>query len=122
MKLVPYIFYYGRCEEALEFYKSVLGGNYEAMRNSDSPMADKIPAEFKNKIMHSAFTSGDLTFLASDGMGQKTIDPEEGERIFNGLAAGGKVKMPFTEAFWGGHLGALDDRFGVEWMVSRMQR
>lgn len=133
MKLVPYVFFYGRCEEALAFYKSVLGGDFEFMRVADSPMADKIPPDFKNKVMHGSFTSGEVTFMASDGMSAKAIDPEagnitlcieadshaEGERIFTALSAGGgKVKMAFEDAFWGGRFGALDDRFGIEWFVS----
>ncbi len=132
MKLVPYVFFYGRCEEALEFYKGILGGDFEFMRNGDSPMADKVPPEDKNKVMHASFTSGDLTFMAADGRSTKAIDPEAGnitlcieadnhaagERIFKALAAGGKMKMPFEDAFWGGRFGALDDRFGIEWFVS----
>lgn len=132
MKISPYIFFYGRCEEALTFYKSILGGDYELTKNDEGPMADQIPADFKGKVMHSTFTSGDLTFMASDGMGGKSIDPEagnitlcieadnraDGERIFKSLSSGGKVKMPYEEAFWGGRFGALDDRFGIEWYVT----
>ncbi|MDQ2866710.1 MAG: VOC family protein [Candidatus Eremiobacteraeota bacterium] len=131
MELAPYIFYYGRCEEALEFYKSVLGGKYEVMRNADSPMADEVSADFKNKIMHASFTADGISFMASDGREAKSIDPEagnislslafkdraEGERLFNVLAEGGKVKMSLGDAFWGGQFGILDDRFGIEWMV-----
>jgi PhnB protein len=132
MKLVPYVFFYGCCEEALTFYKSVLGGDFEMMRNGDSPMADKVPPESKNNVMHGSFTSGDLTFMAADGMGTKAINPEEGnitlcieadshaegERIFKALSAGGKVNMPFEDAFWGGRFGGLNDRFGIEWFVT----
>jgi PhnB protein len=132
MKISPYIFFYGRCEEALTFYKSILGGDYELTKNDEGPMADQIPADFKGKVMHSTFTSGDLTFMASDGMGGKSIDPEagnitlcieadnraDGERIFKSLSSGGKVKMPYEQAFWGGRFGALDDRFGIEWYVT----
>lgn len=132
MKVSPYVFFYGRCEEALKYYKGILGGDFEMMRNADSPMADKVPAEFQSKVMHASFTSGDLTFMAADGMAEKAIDPDvgnitlcletndlaEGERIFKALSAGGKVKMPFEDAFWGGRFGALDDRFGIEWFVA----
>jgi PhnB protein len=132
MKIALYIFFYGRCEEALEFYKSALGGDYELFRNDAGPMADMIPPDFKGKVMHATFTCGDLTFMASDGQGSKTIDPEagnitlsletndkaEGDRIFKALSQGGNVKMPLQEAFWGGRFGMFDDRFGNEWMVS----
>lgn len=131
LQLAPYIFFGGRCEEALEFYKTVLGGTYEVMRNSDSPMGAEAAENWKHKIMHSSFTAPGLKFMASDGRGPQVIDPEagnitlaltaptaeQGKRIFDALADGGKVKMPFDAAFWGGTFGMLDDRFGIEWMV-----
>ncbi|TAM75746.1 VOC family protein [bacterium] len=132
MQLQPYIFFYGRCEEALEFYKSVLGGSFEMMRHGDSPMADQVSPEFRNKVMHASFKAGDAAFMASDGASAKSIDPEagnisvsltatdrvEGERVFNALSQGGNVKVPFDDAFWGGKFGMLDDRFGIEWMIT----
>ena len=132
MQLQPYVFYYGRCEEALEFYKSVLGGSFEVMRHGDSPMADQVSNDFRNKVMHAAFKAGDVAFMASDGASAKPIDPEagnislsltaadrvEGERVFKALSQGGNVKVPFDDAFWGGKFGLLDDRFGIEWMIT----
>lgn len=132
VQLAPYIFFYGRCEEALDFYKNVFGGSYEAMRMGDSPMADQIPPEARNKIMHASFTAPGLTFMASDGDLTKAIDSEagnislalsytdaaEGERVFKALSAGGKVKQPLDAAFWGGKFGNFDDRFGIEWMIT----
>ena len=131
LALAPYIFFYGRCEEALEFYKKVFGGSYEMMRNGDSPMANEMPKEDANKVMHASFTAPGVKFFASDGRERKAIDSEagnvslaitasdsaEGERIFNALSEGGKIKMPFGDAFWGGKFGMLDDRFGNEWMI-----
>jgi uncharacterized glyoxalase superfamily protein PhnB len=120
MELAPYIFFYGRCEEALEFYKSALGGNYEvAMREG-------------NKIKYAAFTGCGISFKASDGAGTHEIDPDEGNvtlalnalnparaaEVFNALSDGGKVLMPFGDAEWGGKFGALHDRFGNEWFVT----
>lgn len=132
MQLEPYIFFYGRCEEALEFYKNAIGGTYEAGRFSDSPMADQVPAEMRNKIMHATFKGEGFIFMASDANEIKNVDPEEGnvslslgvkdaaegQRVFDALAQGGKVKYPFADAFWGGKHGVLTDRFGVEWMVT----
>jgi PhnB protein len=132
MQLEPYIFYYGRCEEALEFYKSAIGGTYDVNRFEGSPMADQVPANLRNKIMHATFKGDGFSFMASDGDLSKTIDPEAGnitlslgiddaaaaQRAFNALADGGSVKMPFADAFWGGKFGVLVDRFGVEWMVT----
>lgn len=131
-QLAPYIFFYGRTEEALEFYKSIFGGTYEIMRGAETPMADKIPPEFRDKVMHSSFQAPGLNFMASDGNEAKTVDPDagnislalsakdraEGERTFNALSQGGKVSMPLDDAFWGGRFGVLQDRFGIEWMIS----
>lgn len=130
--LVPYIFFYGRCAEALEFYKGVFGGSYEAMRVSDSPMASEMPPEAANSIMHASFTAGGVAFMASDGGSVKPVDTEAGnvsmalafddaatgERAFAALAAGGKVQRPIENAFWGGRFGMLTDKFGTEWMCT----
>jgi PhnB protein len=132
MQLEPYIFFYGRCEEALEFYKSAIGGTFELNRFEGSPMAEQIPADQRNKIMHATFKGDGFSFMASDGDLSKTLNPDEGnvslclamedagqaERIFNALAQGGKVTMPFAPAFWGGKFGTVVDKFGTEWMVT----
>jgi PhnB protein len=137
-QLAPYIFFYGRCEEALAFYATAFGGQYEVLRLGDSPMREGVPPEVHAKVMHASFTAPGLTFMASDGMcpsgeGQtKSIDPEagnislalsassrtEGERLFRALADGGNVKMPLGDAFWGGTFGLVNDRFGNEWMIT----
>ena len=135
LQLQPYIFFYGRCEEALEFYKRVFGGTYEAMRVKDTPMADKMPAEARDKIMHASFKSPSISFLASDGRDSKVIDPDAGnislalsttnapeaERIFKALSDGGKITMPLDDAFWGGRFGTVNDRFGNEWLVTILE-
>lgn len=132
MQLEPYIFFYGRCEEALEFYKSAIGGTYELNRFEGSPMADQLAPDLRNKIMHATFKGDGFTFMASDGDLSKKLDPDAGnvslslgipdqaqaERAFNALSQGGKVTQPFGDAFWGGKFGVLVDRFGTEWMVS----
>ncbi len=132
MELVPYVFFYGRCQEALDFYKSVFGGSYEAMRISDSPMKDQFPPEAANNIMHASFTAPNVKFFASDGREVKTVDPDAGnislalnevdgadaERIVNALADGGKLVMPLEPAFWGGRFAMVVDRFGNEWMIT----
>jgi PhnB protein len=132
MKLQPYVFFYGRCAEALEFYKSALGGSYEASFVRDSPAREHFPPGSDDLVMHASFVAGDVQFLASDGRERKTIDPDagnislcvaaedraEGDRVFNALAGGGKVSQPLEDAFWGGRFGMLVDRFGVEWMLT----
>ncbi|MEO7038950.1 MAG: VOC family protein [Candidatus Elarobacter sp.] len=132
LQLAPYIFFYGRCEEALEFYKTAIGGTYELQRNSEAPPDMPSPSpEFRDKVMHSTFTGAGITFMASDGREAKKIDPDagnislslaatdaaEGDRVFKALSDGGKVVHPLSEAFWGGRFGMLTDPFGNEWMI-----
>jgi PhnB protein len=133
MQLAPYIYFYGRCEEALAFYKDALGGSYEFQRNSELPPIPDHPLaeEFRDKIMHATFTGNGMTFMCSDGAQLKTVDPEAGNinlslafqdraaagRAFAGLAAGGTVAQPLADAFWGGQFGSVTDKFGIEWMV-----
>ncbi|MEA2664181.1 MAG: PhnB protein [Candidatus Eremiobacteraeota bacterium] len=130
--LTPYIFFYGRCEEALEFYKGVFGGGYEMMRVSETPVASQMPPDSGNRVMHASFSADGISFMASDGQGVKPVDPDagnislglsfddgaRGERVFAALAAGGKVGMPIDAAFWGGRFGMVTDKFGSEWMVT----
>jgi PhnB protein len=132
LELKPYIFFYGRCEEALEFYKKVFGGTYEMQRITGSPMEEHTPADFRDKVMHASFTAPGIAFFASDGAQAKKVDPDEGnvslcinapdkakaDRIFAALSEGGKVTMPLQEAFWGGRFGSVQDRFGTEWMMT----
>jgi PhnB protein len=131
LQFAPYLFFYGRCEEALEFYKTVFGGTYELQRNSGAPSDCPVSPELKEKVMHATFTAPDLTFMASDGRELKSVDPEEGnislslsitdsvdgERIFQALAKGGTVKKPLEDAFWGGKFGMIHDHFGIEWLI-----
>ena len=131
MKLEPYIYFYGRCEEALEFYKSAIGGTYELNRFEGSPMAERMPENLRNKIMHATFNGEGIEFMASDGDLSKTVDPDAGNislslgipdeaqarRVFDALSQGGTVSMPFADAFWGGKFGTVTDRFGTEWMI-----
>lgn len=131
-QLQPYVFFYGRCEEALEFYKNALGGTYEMQRVKDSPVAHEMPPDSGERVMHAAFKAPGIAFMASDGRESKPIDPEagnislalsatdaaEGDRVFKALSDGGSVKMPLEAAFWGGRFGMLNDRFGNEWMIT----
>jgi PhnB protein len=135
VELQPYIFFYGRCEEALKFYKDVFGGNYDVRRFSDMPSGSSempMPPNYETKVMHATFNGPGFTFMASDGPGEKQIDPDEGniclsvstsdraagQRFFEKLSQGGKVNTPFGPVFWGGMFGDVVDKFGTEWMVS----
>jgi PhnB protein len=131
-QMVPYIFFYGRCGEALEFYQKVFGGRSEIMRVGDSPMADQMPSGSEKRVMHASFTSDLVSLMASDGRDVKDVDPAagnislalslddgpRGEQIFNALAEGGTVGAPLDAAFWGGRFGSATDKFGTEWVVT----
>jgi PhnB protein len=129
----PYLFFGGRCDEALEFYRTTLGAQVDfLMRYQESPEPlppGRIPPGFENKVMHATFRIGGTTLMASDGCeeGQSFTGfslslavPTEAEanRVFAALAAGGQVKMPQTKTFWSPCFGMLTDRFGIGWMVS----
>ncbi len=129
----PYLFFNGRCEEALEFYRAALGAQVEfLMRYKESPEAPppgRVPPGFENKIMHATFHIGSSTLMASDGceevpkFGGFSISlgvptQAEAERAFAALAAGGQVQMPLGKTFWSPCFGMLTDRFGIGWMVS----
>jgi len=131
MQTNSYLFFDGRCEEAFQFYEKVLGAKIEAMlRAEGTPMADKVPPEQRNKIMHARLTVGGTVLMASDcppdqyqaprgfsvTLGIET--PAEAERVFNALADGGAVQMPIAETFWAKRFGMLTDRFGIPWMIN----
>lgn len=132
MQLEPYLFFHGRCEEALNFYKECLGGEIVGInRYAGSPMEEQVDADFRDKVMHASFVAGDVKFMASDGrpgpgpdgnddivLCISTSDEAEGARVFDAMSKGGQVEMPLSDAFWGGKFGLLTDRFGVQWMVN----
>src|SRR5579863_9808292 len=128
----PYLFFGGRCEEALEFYKAALGAKVEMlMRFKDSPAPHPpgtLGPDFENKVMHTSFRVGQTVIMASDGDGEKpnfsgfslslTVpDEAEAKRAFAALAGGGQVRMPLAATFFSPCFGMLSDRFGVGWIV-----
>lgn len=128
----PYLFFGGRCEEALEFYRSALGAQIDTlMRYSDSPEpmpSGMLQAGFENKVMHARFHIGDSVLMGSDGcsdgakydgfrLSLSVQTTTEADRIFALLAEGGSVQMPLTKTFWSPSFGMLTDRFGIGWMV-----
>jgi len=130
MHVQPYLDFNGRCDEALEFYKKVVGAEVAMlMRWKDSPDKSMCTAENADKVMHSQFQIGDSTIMASDGRctGKPnfhgialTISAHteaEAEKLFNGLAAGGQVTMPLAKTFFSPKFGMVADKFGVGWMV-----
>ena len=131
MQIQPYLFFEGRTEEALEFYRKALDAEVRMMmRYKDSP--DSPPPGMNpppNKIMHACVTIGDTAVMASDGMctgnanfggfslSYTARDEAEAKRRFGALADGGDVQMPLGETFFAKSFGMVKDRFGVAWMV-----
>jgi PhnB protein len=131
----PYLFFGGRCQEALEFYRTALGAEIVMLmhyKDSPAPMPPgSIPAGFEDKVMHATFRIAGNTLMASDGndedqnfagfsLSLAVATPEEAERAFAALADGGQVTMPLGKTFWSPCFGMLNDRFGVGWMIGLM--
>ena len=129
----PYLFFGGRCEEALEFYRTALGAQVDfLMHFKDSPEpqpAGMLPAGYENKVMHASFHIGETALMASDGCGEASTfagfslhlslpTEAEADRAFVALAAGGQVKMPLMKTFWSPRFGMLTDRFGLDWKIN----
>ena len=133
MLVQPYLFFDGKCEEAVEFYRRALGAEVEMMmRFRDCPepaQPGMVPPGSENKVMHAALRIGDTMVLASDGrcLGQPEFrgfalsltaaNEAEADRLFAALADGGQVQMPLSKTFFSPRFGMVADRFGVSWMV-----
>jgi len=134
MHVQPYLFFNGRCEEAIEFYRKTLGAEVAMLlRMKDSPepaQPGMVPPGSENKIMHTTFRIGDTTLMASDGrceglpnfqgfsLSVAVPNEAEADRVFAALADGGQVQMPLAKTFWSPRFGMVADRFGVSWMIS----
>jgi PhnB protein len=133
MQVTPYLFFDGRCEEAIEFYKHTLGAEVSMlMRNRESPEAPPpgtLPPGSENKIMHASFKIGDTLVMGSDGhcggkpafegfgLSITPTDEATAKRIFASLGDGGELRMPLAKTFFSPCFGMVTDRFGVLWMV-----
>lgn len=133
MKVQPYLFFDGRCQEALDFYAQALGAKVEMlMRFKDNPEPSKagcVGPGSENKVMHASFRIGETELMASDGMNSgkpvfagfclsvPATDEADAKRKFAALAAGGQVQQPLTKTFFSPSFGMVQDKFGVGWMV-----
>lgn len=131
MQIQPYLFFEGRTEEALGFYREALGAEVTAMmRFKESPEPQHNPPGSAEKVMHASFTVAGNTIMASDGrcsgaarfdgfaLSLMPRDRATADRIFGALAEGGEVVMPLEKTFWSPAFGVVKDRFGVTWMVN----
>jgi PhnB protein len=135
MNVQAYLYFNGRCAEAVEFYRHALGAQVELlMRVGDSPEPPPpgaLPPGSENNVMHAALKIGDSYLLASDGvtaapaqfagfnLSLQMPDATAANRVFAALADGGTVQMPLGKTFWSPLFGIVRDRFGVAWMINQ---
>jgi PhnB protein len=133
MQVQPYLFFDGRTEEALDFYKKAIGAEVTLlMRFNEAPdptPPGMLPPGFENKVMHAELAIDDAIVMASDGMSAEPAtfkgislslqarDSDEARRRFDALSDGGSVDMPLGKTFFSPSFGMLTDRFGIKWMV-----
>lgn len=131
MHIQPYLFFDGRCEEAIAFYRDKLGAEVTMLtRFKDAPEPARMgPPGSENKVMHAHLRIGDADVLASDGrcegnpqfqgfsLSLTAASDDEAEKMFTALGDGGVVQMPLSKTFFSSRFGMVADRFGVSWMV-----
>jgi PhnB protein len=132
MKVQSYLFFDGRCEEALAFYKKVLGAEETMLmryKDNPEPQPGMQPQGAEDKVMHCSFKVGETEVLASDGnclgkpnfqgfsLAVTVADEASAEKTFAALSEGGTVQMPMSPTFFAKRFGMVADKFGVGWMV-----
>jgi len=131
MQVTTYLSFNGQCEAAFTLYERVLGGRLGPMfRYAGSPMADTVPPEWQNKIMHGSLTIGEHVVMGGDVAPDRYEAPKgfslsinmksapEADVIFRELATEGRVLIPLEKTFWAERFGMVIDRFGVPWMIN----
>jgi PhnB protein len=125
-----YLTFNGICAQAMRFYHDVLGGTLEMQTHAEAMPAEYVQKGMENRIIHARLTLNKTVIMASDGMiGQDAPmsgfsvslnygNAGDARAIFEKLADGGKVTMPFDKTFWSPGFGMLVDRFGTPWMVN----
>ena len=130
MEVQPYLFFDGRCEEAINFYRKAVGAEVQMLtRYKDSPEKNLCAPGSEDKVMHAHLRVGDSSVLVSDGrcegnpkfegisLSLTVKDAAQAEKLFKALGDGGQVQMPLTKTFFSPAFGMLADRFGVSWMI-----
>lgn len=133
MQVQPYLFFDGRCEEAINLYRKAAGAEVIMLlrfkESPEPPQPGMIPPGAENKVMHAALRIGDSTVLMSDGhcrgkpnfqgvaLSLTVANEAEADRVFGALGDGGQVQAPLSKTFFSPRFGMVADRFGVTWMV-----
>ena len=131
MQITPYLSFKGDCEAAFTLYERCLGGKGVGIfRYAGSPMADQVPADWGNKLMHGSVTIGDQVLMGGDVAPESYEQPKgftlsiqvasaaDAERIFHELSKGGRVVLPLEKTFWAERFGILVDPFGIPWQIN----
>jgi len=131
MQMNPYLSFKGDCEAAFQFYERCLGAQPGVMfRYAGTPLANQVPAEWGNKVMHGSLTIGGQVLMGGDVASDRYEEPRgfsmslhikstaDAERIFRDLAQGGKVVVPLEKTFWAALFGMVVDRFGIPWLIN----
>jgi PhnB protein len=131
MQMSPYLSFRGDCEAAFQFYEACLDGKLGAIfRYAGSPMADQVPADWQDKVMHGSVAIGEHVLMGGDVAPNRYEKPQgfslslqiqtttQAERIFHLLAKDGTVVMPLEKTFWAARFGVLVDRFGIPWLIN----
>jgi PhnB protein len=127
--LTPYLLFDGKCRQAMEFYKSCLGGELIVTTVKDTPAKDQMPRSQHDKVLHARLRSSNAEISASDWLRPDRTPVrgntsclflsggtlEELKSLFEKLSDGGEVTDPLGQQFFGAY-GALNDKFGVRWM------
>ena len=131
MKASAVLGFKGDCEAAFKFYEQHLGGQPGPIfRYAGSPLADSVPPDWRDKIMHTSIVVGDLVLMGGDFLEGQYQEPQgftlslqmsdtaDAERIYNALAQNGTVLMPLEKTFWAARFGQVVDRFGIPWQIN----
>jgi PhnB protein len=131
MQVHPYLSFNGQCEAAFKFYELCLGARLGAVfRYAGTALADQVPADWHDKVMHGSMTVGDQVLMGGDVAPDRYEAPKgfslsiqitstaEAERIFHELAEEGTVTVPLEQTFWAARFGMVVDRFGIPWLIN----
>ena len=131
MQVSPYLSFNGQCEAAFRLYEQCLGARIGTLfRYAGSPMADQVPDNWQDKVMHGTLTIGELVLMGGDvaplsyeeprgfSLSIQIADPAEAERIFGELAEDGTIRVPLEKTFWALRFGMVVDRFGIPWLIN----
>ncbi len=135
LNITPYLNFMGNTEQAMNYYKSILGGEFTIFsRFKEVPGGEKMSAEDQEKIIHISLTLGNgMTIMATDSlesMGQSLVagnnyhlcihasTEAEADKLYAELSRDGKIEMPMNKTFWGTYFGMCQDKFGIYWMIS----